>query len=542
MDVALVVGILEVRPKGEFEAGGFGVLDWLVLGGYGLLLLITGWWLNRKKARNAQEEYFLGKGGQRSGLPSWVVAISMLATVQSAATFVGAPEQSFRGDLTYLGGILGSILASLVVAIVFVPRYYKLGVATPYELLEHRYGVGARRAGAVAYLVGRMLANGVRVYIGALFASLMLFGKADVWTLGASIGLFMAFGALFTLGGGLRAAIWSDVVQVGVYLTSAVVLGAVVVWMLKSEGRLADLQELAAAGKMRFIDLGWRDGGNGSGGGFDWGADFSLPGIIIGLTLLNTAFFAMDQDLTQRLLACKDSRSAIRGLVMSTVVVSLPVVILFVALGLLMWVYFYGSGAGEVHRSLLSASQGSDESTRAIVRFALHVAPAGVAGLVLAGLLAAGPGGINSSLNSMASSFVADLYKPMMAGQGDLHYVVVGKWATVIAAVVMAGFAIVCVVLREQQSQTLIGFAIGVMSYAYAGLLGVFFCAVACTRGNVISVICAMIVGAVVVGVMQFGPRIEGYPFAQTAGGWQLAVGGAAAFFVCMLGKGKAAR
>ncbi len=147
----------------------FATADWIVLGCYALLLAFAGWATTRRGLDS--EGYFLA--GHHA--PTWLVAISVLSTVQSAATFLGVPDNSYRGNYTYLGGVLAALLAAWIVANVLIPRFYALQVTTVYELLEARFDATARRAAGVMYLIGRIFASGARLYLAALAVSMILF-------------------------------------------------------------------------------------------------------------------------------------------------------------------------------------------------------------------------------------------------------------------------------------------------------------------------------------------------------------------------------
>src|SRR5688500_9764601 len=153
--------------------GQFTLLDWAIVGGYVLLLAAAGI-LSTRRQRDA-EDYFLA--GHR--VPIWLVAVSVLSTTQSAATFLGAPDYSFRGDYTYLASYAGPLLAAVLVSRWLIPRFYRLGVSTVYELLRHRFDVRAMRAAAGMYLVGRIFASGARLYLAAIAVSMIVYGDVE---------------------------------------------------------------------------------------------------------------------------------------------------------------------------------------------------------------------------------------------------------------------------------------------------------------------------------------------------------------------------
>ena len=145
--------------------------DWLVFLAYGTILLLSGWWVNRKKTTTSKD-YFLGG----KAMPMWMVSISVLATSQSAATFLGGPDMGYRGDLSYLATNIGAFIAAFFVAFYLIPKFYQYKVFTVYELLEQQIGPKAKKHAGIMYLFGRVFASGARLYMAAIAVAMILFG------------------------------------------------------------------------------------------------------------------------------------------------------------------------------------------------------------------------------------------------------------------------------------------------------------------------------------------------------------------------------
>jgi len=190
--------------------------DLLLFAFYGLLLLVSGWYFNRR-AQNTSD-YFLG--GQ--AMPVWMVAMSVLATSQSAATFLGGPDQGYRGNLTYLATNLGAFIAAFFVARVLIPRFYQLKVFTVYELLETRFGAGAKQQAGLMYLFGRIFASGARLYMAALAVAMILYGNIAASSVISATLLISVIGLIYSIYGGIRTVIYSDVMQAFTYIGAAV--------------------------------------------------------------------------------------------------------------------------------------------------------------------------------------------------------------------------------------------------------------------------------------------------------------------------------
>ncbi len=419
----------------------------------------------------------------------------------------------------------------------FIPAYYRLGVTTPYQLLEHRFGPGAKLATSAAYLIGRVLASGARVFIGSVPVAMAIFGttngSVDPGHVAVAVVIFMIFGALFTLAGGLTSVIWTDVVQVAVYVGGALLV-IVVLWrgIGMDTGAVLDAVRQGApdgGSKLRIFSLGF-----GGEDGFRFSEPYTLVTACTGWTLLMLAAYGTDQDLVQRLLATRDSR---RGgwSVIGGVLMGIPTVMVFAVIGVLLWVYYHAPG-----RSPPAYVEG--DTGEVFLKFTLREMPAGMAGLVIAGIMAAGPAGINASLNSMATTFVSDFYRPLRPGRPDAHYVRAGRWATAGWAAALGVFALVCIAWKQANNETILPFVLGVMGFAYAGMLGVFLTALFTRRGTTASAVAALVVGFVAVTAMQPalirlwwpgellarllpGMSASDLPAPELAAPWRLAIG-----------------
>ena len=195
----------------------FSNLDWLVFVSYFLVLAFSSFLLSRKKITSSRE-FFLSS----NSVPMFAVAISILATSQSAATFLGAPEYSYKHDFTFIGFYISALLAVVFVAFVLVPKFYAMKAVTVYELLEVRYGANAKKYAGVMFLLGRIMASGARLYIGALAISMILFSDLTFIHVSVAI-LILVFGALaYTYFGGVRSVILSDIIQAFTYVGAGV--------------------------------------------------------------------------------------------------------------------------------------------------------------------------------------------------------------------------------------------------------------------------------------------------------------------------------
>ena len=523
--------------------GGF---DWAVIAAYFACLVGTGFVINRRRQAST-DDYF--RGGGR--IPAWAAAVSIVATSMSAASFIGVPEQGYTGDLTYLSTNIGMLLSATVIAVVFITAFFKARVQTIYQYLGARMGPGAGRAASAAFLFGRVLASGARIYIGAMPACLILFGDLEPMHLAVAILTLAAVGVLYTLVGGVASVIWSDVIQMGVLLGACI--AAIVVILLRIDAGFGEIIGALSTGmedetsKLTVFEMTT-----------DPSVAFSLPAAIVGFTIMGIGSYGTDQDLAQRLLSCKDAKAGARSII-AGMLLGIPSVLLFLVVGLLLFVFYQ-------RPDLLGGEPPAvpDDSRQVFLSFIVEEMPPGLAGLMMAGLFAAGLSSLNSAINAMSSTFVNDFYRRWKPDASERHLVAVGRLGVVGWGVILAGFAIACSWLdaaqREQNtSSTLLTFALTVMTYAYAGLIGVFFTALLTRRGNTRSAIAALIVGFLAVGLMQpmlWGIVLDTGAFADEPDWWARAVSGvlglafvwkltiasAISFVVCQIGSPVAAQ
>ena len=438
-------------------------------------------------------------------MPTLAVAISILATSQSAATFLGVPEFSYTHNFTLIGFYFSSLLAVIFVAKYFVPRFYEMRAITVYELLEKRYGASAKRQAGVMFLIGRVMASGARLYIAALAISMILF--LDITFAHMMVSIFiLVFGALaYTYFGGVKSVILSDVIQAITYVSAGIV---VVFYLYTSLEGVDIVSVLNANDKLVFVDMSL-DG------------KFSLIGLLTGWLLLNIAAFGLDQDMTQRVLTCKNKDEASRSLILS-ILFTIPIVLLFLIIGVLLFVHYE-------HTEVLQSFNG--EKITIFMYYILNEMPEGIRGFVTVGAIAAALSSTNSVLGAMASVAVEDLYKPWKIKQtpnmDEKHFIKASRNAVLLFALVLSAMAILSYFWQRYSELSLIGFALGIMAFAYTGLLGVFFSAIFTSRGSTKTVPFALVGGFLT--VLFFQP----YTFGITIGfAWQITIGTLVAFAI----------
>lgn len=506
----------------------FEAIDWAVIAAFAALLVAIGLYFQRSDAKDPKD-YFLA-GGQ---VPSWLAAISTIATMQSAATFLGAPDYGFRGDFTYLGTNIGTIMGALFVGLILIPRFYAMKASTVYELLQRRYGDHAMRAAGAMFLIGRVLAEGSRIYLAAIAVSLMIFADVSLETIIISSFLIVFFSFIISFFGGLNSVMWTDIVLFAIYIGAAIGAFFYLLWLIPASpdqiiAGLAKTPE--GVNKLQLFDFG-----------FDLSKPFSLAAIVTGMFLLSTASFGLDQDISQRLLASKDAKTGAKSLYMAAII-TLPIIFMFIAIGQLLYVFYSrpdlmnSAQMPELTKSL------SGENVTVFMHFIMTQIPPGLRALATIGVLSAAISTVNSGLNSMSSVLIQDFYMPWRKAKGAIsahHFVIAGRYGMAIVGLFLFGMAVLSFEWQKSDDIPLLQFVLGVMTFAYAGLLGVYFTAVFTNRGSQTSVIAALLGGFISILMMQ--PWIAeqlNYPkIMQTlAFPWQLCIGTAISFVICMIG------
>jgi solute:Na+ symporter, SSS family len=525
----------------------FAMLDWAVLGGYFALLAATGYLLSRRQWRQkGTGDYFLAA----RRMPAWAVAFSLVATAVSAATFVGAPAQSFRGDLTFLSAQIGQFIGVIIVAVFFVPAFYRGNVTTVYELVGQAFGPGrqglaARQACSGMFMVGRVFASGARLFMAGLAGSFVLFGDTAPHHIAMAIAAITAIGIAYTFVGGVRAVIWTDVIQTVVFVGAAVV--AIVVLLMRIPAGPGEIYSALAnaegGSKLTVLQLGFDPAVPlREGAGFNAAQPFTLLTALICFTIFNIAAFGTDHDLTQRVLTC---RSAVKGAraTIGAILLGVPITLLFMVVGLLLYIFY-----SQPHLMGDAAPTYEPVPRDVFLEFVMKEMGPGLAGLIMAGVIATALSSLNSGLNAMSSTLVNDFYKRVVQGRDERHYLAVGRAAVAGWGIVLGSFACVCIAWQRTNAaiggQSLLDFALGVMTFAYAGLAAVFLTAIFTRRGNAVSAMAALIVGFAAVLAMQpavwakwteiLAPTWSGVSLAWP---WSLTIAFGLALAVCVAGR-----
>jgi len=451
----------------------FTALDFIVLVAYLLATTALGIWLGRNQKDS--KDYFVA-GHQ---IPWWAVLFSVVATETSALTFISIPGLAYTTNLGFLQIAVGYLLGRIVVAYTLLPRYYQGDLVTAYALLEKRFGVGTRRFASIVFMVTRAFADSVRVFATAIPIALII-GPAlpQQYVMPVAILTLGALTLIYTYHGGMRAVVWTDVLQTSVYLLG----GLAAVYLLGkgvSGGWSAILGQAHQAGKLRVLDVYF---------GFD--KPYTLFAGLIGGAFLSMASHGADQLIVQRLLAASSLKESRKALIGSGIAVILQFA-LFLMIGIGLYA-FYQARTFAVPDSIFPT-------------FVVDSMPAGLRGLIVAAVLAATMSAHSGAMNSLAASTTHDIYLPLSGRRADdPRTLKMAKLFTLFWGSVL----LIIALLYKQQGTPVVVIALSIASFTYGALLGGFFLGMLWRRAIQRDAILGMAVGIVAMSFVVFANQM----------------------------------
>ena len=467
---------------------GFSGIDFAVVAAY--LIAITLFGARFGKSQHSIHDYFLG--GRR--LPWWAIAFSVVSAETSILTIISTPGIAFNGNLGFLQLVFGYLVARVVVALVLIPRYFAGEIYTAYQLIEQRFGRNLRLVTATLFLVTRALAEGVRVFAISIIIEVIL--KTGVF---ASVVIITALTLFYTYRGGLTAVIWTDVIQLVIYIAGtalalSLALGAI-------PGGWSEVTRLASVAGDKFAIFNFT---------FDWHQPYLFWSGLIGGTFLSCASHGTDQLIVQRLLAARAMRDSQKAIVASGIIVLLQFALFLVAGVVLFGFYWHHPPAAPFVRP-----------DQVFPSYVVTYLPTGVAGLVVAAILAAAMANLSAAFNSLASSSVVDFYKPFFKPDADeKHYLRVSRVVTL----AWGGVLIVIALLAQQVHKSVLELALTIASVPYGCMLGIFLLGVLTRRVNGTAAAVGALGGLVVV--------LAYMGLTQVAWTWYVAIGTCGTFAI----------
>ena len=420
----------------------------------------------RRGQQNATD-YFLG--GRTA--PWWALAFSIVATETSTLTIIGTPAIAYGGNLTFLQLVFGYLIGRVLIVLLLLPGYFRGEFFTAYALIEKRFGERMRAVAASTFLITRAIAEGVRVSAIALVVSVVL-GTSEK----LAVVIVIALTVLYTFEGGMKAVIWTDVAQLLLYLTGSAV--TFLVLLHRIPGGWSEVTQVAAVAghKLQVLDFSW-----------NLATKYTFWSGLIGGAFLTMASHGTDQIIVQRLLAAKSERDSRRALLASGGIVLFQFTV-FLLIGVLLFVFAQ-------HSPLLTPGERPD---RILPLFLVREMPVGLAGLLLASIVAVAMSNASGSLNSLAASSVLDFSKLRGRSADPAQFLRLSRGMTLFWGMVLMGFGLV-------KWGPLLEAGLTVASLPFGSLLGLFLLGTLDRAANARGALAGMIVGlAAILCVFRF--------------------------------------
>lgn len=451
-----VLSAIPMKPTRHFFA-----LDYTVLGIYLLALVGMGFYFSRRE--KTTEDFFLA--GRR--IPWWAAGLSIFGTQLSAITFMAIPAKVYATNWIYILGNFCILAVAPLVIFFYLPFFRRLNVTTAYEYLEKRFNVGVRLFGSASFILFQLGRMGVVLFLPSIALSAVT--GIDIVVCILVMGVLTT---LYTVLGGIEAVVWTDVLQVFVFIGGAIL--SLFVVASKLDGGLTEGFAMAqSAGKFHT---------------FTWSWDYTIAAVwvvVIGNLLSNLVPYTTDQAVIQRYLTTRDERES-RKAIWTNAVLSIPAAFLFFGVGTALYLFY------RQHPGLLNPAMQTDAI---FPMFIAQQLPVGITGLVVAGLFAAAMSTLDSSINSISTAVVTDFYRRFRAEVTDHHSLVVARWLTVILGAVGIGSALF---LASADIKSLWDVFITILGLTGGALAGVFILGIFTRRANGVGTLIGAFSGAAV--------------------------------------------
>ncbi len=452
-------------------------LDLVLLCLYMAGTIAFGLWMGR--GQKSASDYLLGN----RDLPWWALLLSIVATETSTVTFLSVPGVAYSaqfgtGDLRFLQLPLGYLVGRAIAAMFLVPLYFKGELFTAYDVLRQRSGPHVRTLASGMFLVTRTLADGLRLYLTAVVLQLM-FG----WSLPRSVVVTGLGTVVYTVIGGIKAVVWTDVMQFFVYMVGAIVALAVIGSRL--DGGLGEmLSDAAAADRLRVFDFQ-----------LDFGSTYTFWAGLIGGAVLSIGSHGVDQMIVQRFLSARSQRDAQNALLWSGPLV-LAQFALFLLIGLGLSAYYLQNPPKEAFT----------KGDQVFADFIVNHLPVGLVGLVLGALFSAAMSTLSSSLSASASALVNDFLLPATGHQQDSPFALrAAKGATLL----FCGLQILVGIIDYGDDSPIVGKVLAIATITTGVILGLFVLALLPRRSPTASLV-GLVAGLLaIVGIVFVLPAID---------------------------------
>lgn len=456
----------------------FNTADWLIILFYLGGIILLGVWFG-KDQKNTRD-YFLGS----KNIPWWGIGLSIVAAETSALTIIGVPAMAYGTDMAFIQLIIGYVIARAILAIVLVPHYFTREIYSPYQLFANAFGNSARQTAGGFFLLSETLAAGVRVYVACIPIQLML----GIHILPA-IFLFVGLSLVYTYIGGVKAVIWTDAAQFGLFLAGGIFTLLYIPHLFN--GGINEVARLASdAGKFHWLNPS-----------FSWANPINIWMGIIGGTVMVMSSHGAEQLIVQRVLACKNVGDGRRALILSAVVI-FPLFLIFLLCGVMLWVFYQ---AHPFKIPLPETQPGIASNDFIYPIFMLTEVPHVLKGLLIVAILSAAMSSVSSALTSLASVSTMDFVKGHISqGRSEAFYLRFSKLSTV----VWAG-ALVCVAYLSRKQPFILDAAFKLRGLTSGALLAGLSLALFWKKGRALPVIIGMLCSLCV--MTWISPLVQGW-------------------------------
>lgn len=468
----------------------FNAADWLIIFIYLAGIIALGVWFG-KDQRNTRD-YFLGS----KNIPWWGIGVSIVAAETSALTIIGVPAIAYGGNIMFIQMIVGYVIARIILAIVMVPHYLRGEIYSPYQLLEQHLGRSPRRLAGGLFLFLETMAAGVRVFVACIPIRLML--GEDICGLGGlvdpilgAILIFVGLSLLYTYIGGVKAVIWTDVVQFGLFLAGGL-FALFYIPSLMDGGWNAAIAKAGEAGKLVWLNTK-----------FTFSAPFNIWMGVIGGTVMVLSTHGAEQLIVQRVLACGTVSDGRKALCLSAVLI-FPLFMIFLMVGVMLWVFYQGTGH-PFQIPLPEGRPGIKSVDFIFPIFMMTEVPHVLKGFLIVAILSAAMSSISSAITSLASVSTMDFVKQIVKGRDEAYFLQFSKYSTVF----WAGMLVLTAWLTREVTFVL-NAAFSLRGLTSGALLGGLIIALFWRRIGARAAVVGMLVSVLVMNLIYWPPNIPG--------------------------------
>ena len=457
---------------------------------------ITIFGLQFRKKQRSLKDYFLAD----NAIPWWAISLSIVAAETSTLTIISIPGLAYDRDFSFLQLVIGYLIGRVIISFLLIPHYFKGDLFTAYQLIERRFGQRLRSLTAGLFLLTRAAAEGVRVFAVAIVVGIALsnylgglspFGR-DL----AAIAIVTALTLIYTFEGGMAAVIWTDVVQMMIYVAGTVVGFFTILHLVP--GGWGTIHEVAgAAGKFHIFDFSW-----------NFYKTYTFWSGLIGGAFLTTASHGTDQLIVQRLLAARSQTQSKMALLFSGVAVFFQFS-LFLLMGAMLFVFY----------RMFPPTTAFAKTDYIFPTFIVDKMPHGISGLLISAILAAAMSNLSAALNSLSSTSIVDFYARLRPEATETRKLYLSRVATVVWGLILFALAILA---RGGGKVVEVGLAIA--SVAYGSLLGVFLLGVLTKKASESGAMAGMLCGFVL--------NVYLWKFTKVPFTWYVVLGSTATFAI----------